>query len=157
MKLIVHILFIFLLLSISYAINAQSKTAVFKVRKHQNAKVIKKYSVMIATSDGVAFSPVDINASFQGGNVNDFINWVKSRITYPNSAKGAKISGKVNVQFSVNFKGKVVEAKIIRGISKDIDNEVLRVISSSPAWIPANQDGMAVKQEFAISVVFKSK
>jgi TonB family protein len=99
---------------------------------------------------------VEEPASFQGGDMNDFGNWVQSKIIYPPSAKEAKISGKVTVQFSVNSKGKVGDVRIIRRISKDIDNEVLRVISSSPTWLPAKQGVKAVKQVFVIPIIIKS-
>jgi TonB family protein len=152
-----RLLLAFLIISTSICqAQQEKKNIVFKVRKAAIKDVVKIESnnYDIVTSEDVSFTIVEEPASFQGGSVDDFRNWVQSKILYPPSAIEAELSGKVTVQFSVDPKGKVGDMRIIRGISKDIDNEVLRVISSSPTWAPGKQGGKAVKQVFVIPVAF---
>jgi periplasmic protein TonB len=54
----------------------------------------------------------------------------------------------------VDSKGQVIEAKILRGVDPSLDNEVVRVVMSSPGWKPAMVGGKPVKQQFVIPVVF---
>ncbi|MBN2812786.1 MAG: energy transducer TonB, partial [Bacteroidales bacterium] len=71
-------------------------------------------------------------ASFMGGDVETFRNWVVENIQYPQEAIESNIFGRVVVQFCVNSKGEVVEIKLVRELDPLVDGETIRVISSSP-------------------------
>ncbi len=101
------------------------------------------------------FAVVEEPATFQGGDLQTFVKWVQANIKYPKEFAESCISGKVFVQFTVDQKGKVVDIKILRGVDPLLDNEVIRVLNSSPKWTPAKQGGRAVKQTYTIPVVFK--
>lgn len=58
------------------------------------------------------------------------------------------------VQFTVNSQGKVDRVKVLRGVDPLLDDEVVRVINSSPDWETGKYQGKAVKQQFAMPVVF---
>jgi protein TonB len=94
------------------------------------------------------------HASFMGGDVNAFRLWIMNNITYPQTAIENRIFGRLLVEFCVNSKGAIVDIRFIRKLDPSIDNEVLRVIQSSPPWNPAKQGGMPVKQRFIIPVIF---
>jgi periplasmic protein TonB len=101
------------------------------------------------------FIIVQENATFQGGDINSFRLWVQQNMVYPTAAAEAGISGKVIVQFAVNSKGNIVDAKILRGVHPELDKEAIRCIISSPHWVPGKQGGKAVKQQFVIPIVFQ--
>lgn len=101
------------------------------------------------------FLTVEEPATFQGGDLQSFVKWVQENIKYPKEFAESCITGKVFVQFTVDQKGKLVDIKILRGVDPLLDNEVIRVLNSSPKWTPAKQGGRAVKQTFTIPVVFK--
>jgi protein TonB len=94
------------------------------------------------------------HASFMNGNVDDFRKWVQENVVYPVQAIDHGISGKVIVEFCVNSKGEVVEVHVIRAVDPSLDNESVKVISTSPLWKAARQGGEPVKQHFVIPVVF---
>lgn len=100
------------------------------------------------------FIVVEEQASFQGGSVNQFRDWVTKNLKYPDIAIKKGISGKVYVQYAVNSKGDVVDVKVVRGVDPSLDKEAIRVISSSPKWEPAKQKGTKVKQQFTIPIAF---
>jgi len=100
------------------------------------------------------FVVVEESATFQGGDVNGFRNWVQGSLTYPAEAAEQGISGKVIVQFAVNSKGKLVDAVVVRGVHPALDKEVLKVLAKSPNWSPARQGGKSVKQQFTIPIIF---
>jgi len=97
---------------------------------------------------------VEEQAAFQEGDTNDFREWVQKNLTYPPEAVKAGIFGRVTVQFTVNSAGKIGDIKIIRGVSPMLDKEAIRVLETSPDWIPAKAGGKNVKQQFVIPVVF---
>jgi TonB family protein len=93
-------------------------------------------------------------ASFHGGDLTMFRNYVESIKIYPEEAIKAKIQGKVIVQFLINENGFLVDPKILRGIDPLLDNEVLRCLINSPVWQPAQQGGRNVQQQFVMPVSF---
>jgi protein TonB len=101
-----------------------------------------------------AFVFVEEQATFQGGDVGTFREWVQKNLVYPPVAVENGIFGRVTVQFAVNSRGEVVDVKILRGVDPSLDKETIRVIQSSPKWGAAKQGGRAVKQQFVIPVIF---
>ena len=101
-----------------------------------------------------AFVFVEEQATFQGGDINSFRDWVQKNLVYPPVAVENGIFGRVTVQFAVNSRGDVTDVKILRGVDPSLDKETIRVIMSSPKWGAAKQGGRAVKQQFVIPVIF---
>jgi protein TonB len=102
-----------------------------------------------------AFVFVEEQATFQGGSLETFREWVQKNLVYPPVAVENGIFGRVTVQFAVNSRGEVVDVKILRGVDTSLDKETVRVIMSSPKWGPAKQGGRAVKQQFVMPVIFQ--
>jgi len=101
-----------------------------------------------------AFVFVENGATFQGGNIDDFRNWVQENLVYPPEDLENNISGMVTVQFAINRAGHVINVEILRGATSTMDEETVRVILSSPEWEPARLGGRYVCQQFTIPVVF---
>jgi protein TonB len=53
--------------------------------------------------------------------------------------------------------GSITDAKILRGLGKSYDDEVLRVINLMPRWLPGTQNGEAVAVKFNMPVKFEKK
>jgi len=106
-------------------------------------------------TDEQVYIVVEQQASFQGGKVDQFRDWVTKNLKYPDIAIKKGISGKVFVQYAINSKGDVVDVKVVRGVDPSLDKEAIRVISSSPKWEPARQRGSKVKQQFTIPIAFQ--
>jgi TonB family protein len=91
---------------------------------------------------------------FNGKDHNEFLNYLYAHLTYPEEAKEKGISGRVIVEFIVDEEGNVTDVKIIRGIDPVLDEEVLRVVKSSPRWTPGKQRGKPVKVRFLYPITF---
>jgi periplasmic protein TonB len=100
---------------------------------------------------------VDKNATFLGGDLNKFSDWVKNKIQYPYVAMKFGITGPVVIQFSVNISGEICNIKIVRSQHPSLDKEAIRVIESSPLWTPGIQKGKPIKQIFVIPITFSLK
>lgn len=101
---------------------------------------------------GEVYKVVEDFPRFPEGNVQQYIAW---NLHYPEKALKDKVEGKVFVQFVIDTTGKVVEPKVIRGVSPELDAEALRVVSEMPAWKPGMQRGKPVRVSFTLPVIFK--
>lgn len=105
--------------------------------------------------DDVPFIIVDDMPVFKGGGITGFRNWVFDHLNYPEIAAENGISGKVYVNFTVNKKGDVVNAKVIRGVDQALDKEAIRAIMSSPKWTPGNNRGIVVSVQYTMPIHFQ--
>jgi TonB family protein len=97
------------------------------------------------------YSFVEQMPVFPGGidSLNEFI--FKNLNTNCDADKDC-LSGNVFVKFIVNENGSVSNAQIIKPISPQFDQEVLRVISLMPNWTPGKQSGNKVKVWYTLKV-----
>jgi TonB family protein len=89
---------------------------------------------------------------FQGGDMDNFAQWLASRIKAP-----CNHSGTVRVGFEVGSDGSVSDVKIMESVCEEIDAAVLSVISKSPKWEPATDGGKPVAQYLTIPIVFRTR
>jgi len=83
-----------------------------------------------------------------------FRKYLSQTIIYPVNVMEKEITGRVFVAFDIDTDGSVTHAKILSGIDRLLDAEVLRVINSSPKWTPGKKNGKAVKTSYALAVNF---
>ncbi len=109
----------------------------------------------ISGPDKETFYIVEEMPTFNGGDpAVEFRKYISENLRYPKEAVDRKASGRVIVQFDVNSKGKVMDAKVVSGADPALDAEALRVINSSPTWQPGKQHGKKVKVEFTFPINF---
>ena len=107
--------------------------------------------------DVIAYSDVDVKPQFLNStDPRTFMErWVYPYLKYPKYAVDNGIQGRVLVEFIVDEKGEVRDAKVIRGIHTSLDDEALRVVSASPKWRPGRHRGKKVKVAITVSVEFR--
>lgn len=96
---------------------------------------------------------VDKMPEYVGG-MEAMTKYMTSNIRYPETAVKSKTTGRVVVSFVVTKDGKVTKAVVKRGVSKELDAEALRVVSSMPNWIPGEKEGKKVDAEMVLPVAF---
>lgn len=98
---------------------------------------------------------VEIMPTFKGGDpAREFNKYILKNLRYPDQAAQNNVSGRVIVKFVINPEGMLVKAEVIRGVHPDLDNEALRVISSSPRWEPGIQSGQRVSVTYVFPISF---
>jgi TonB family protein len=98
------------------------------------------------------FTVVENMPSFPGGE-NARVKFFSDNLRVP----AENIEGTVYVSFIVKADGSTANAKILRGLGKSYDEEVLRVINLMPKWFPGTQNGEAVDVLFNLPVKFTKK
>ena len=92
---------------------------------------------------------------FNGGDAAiEFRKFIAQNLQYPARAAENGTEGRVIIQFTVNSRGKVVDAMVVRSVDPDLDKEALRVVNSSPEWEPGKQKGKAVNVLFTFPINF---
>jgi TonB family protein len=83
--------------------------------------------------------------------------YLMTNLQYPAEAKKKGMEGKVMVNFVVNADGIISAAKIMRGVSPDIDMEALRLVNSMKGWKPAYHNGEPLSMGVTMPIEFKIK
>ena len=99
------------------------------------------------------FTIVEQMPMFPGGE-EKLMEFLSNNLKYPEQAKENEIQGKVYIQFVVNENGSLEDHKVLRGLSKECDEEAKRVMKLMPNWTPGQQRGKAVKTKMVIPISF---
>ena len=102
------------------------------------------------------YTSVDVQPVFPGGD-DEFYKYILKNIKYPKKERKKNIQGKVYLTFVISEVGKIMNAKVLRGVSKSIDEEALRVLNSMPTWKPGTRDGRAVRVQLNVPINFSLK
>ena len=96
----------------------------------------------------------DVLAQYPGGE-GEMFKYLASNIKYPEAAANADHQGRTVVQFTVKSDGSLSDFEITQSSYPELDAEAIRVISSMPAWTPAQADGKAVASFYTLPIQFK--
>ena len=132
----------------------------------RDANELKEYERFGDTSNGVilvtlkedhVFIAPETPGEFMGGNIETFQRWVAENLRYPEEMKNQKASEvRIVVKFTIGKHGYIVPSSIefLQGSVKAFNDEVRRVLLSSPRWEPATQKGEPVAVSYVFPVVF---
>ena len=85
----------------------------------------------------------------------DLNDYLMHNLHYPNKARRADVEGRVIIKFVVDDSGNITDAEVTKHVSKELDNEAIRVVSNMPKWTPGTIDGTIVKVYFTLPVFFR--
>ena len=109
----------------------------------------------VIEEEAIPFQLVEEKPSFMGGDPNEFSKWVNQRLVYPEIAKENGVQGRVTLQFTIESDGRLTNVKVLRGVDSSLDQEAVRVVSSSPRWTPGKQRDRAVRVTYTFPVIFQ--
>ncbi len=110
-------------------------------------------SAYVEKVEGEVFNMVDDLPLFEGGEQGR-IAFLQQNLRYPKSARDAGEQGTVFVSFVISSEGEIADVKVLRGVSKAIDEEAVRVVKMMPRWTPAKLDGEPVNIQFNMPIRF---
>ncbi len=82
------------------------------------------------------------------------IGAIQSKVQYTELAKRMDVEGTIYVEAVINEEGKVIEAKIIKGLLPDLDEMSLNAVKST-LFKPGKQRGKPVKVRISIPIKFR--
>ena len=96
------------------------------------------------------------HAEFMGGELQKFNEWVARNLRYPQQAVENNISGTVFARFIVETTGELSNIEILRTPDSCLSDEVIRVMRTSPQWVPGTDtEGNPVRISYTMPVIFR--
>jgi len=138
-------------LALSFTINVKASS----LKNNQLTGDVQSNSTTPTVTKDTVYSFVEKMPEFPGGE-KEVVKFLSQTMKFPEEAQKKGEHGKVIVQFVISNTGKVENAKILKGVSPDLDNEALRVIGLLPAWIPGEQNGEKVSVYRIIPIMFQN-
>ena len=80
--------------------------------------------------------------------------YVYTELNYPSSAKKNKVQGIAFVQWEIDTDGSVKNLRVPASVSNDIKEEILRVFSRMPDWMPGTKDGVPATMTVSMPINF---
>lgn len=102
----------------------------------------------------LATNDIDEMPEFPGG-LEMLMEYLAQNCHYPDAAVQAGIEGRVMVHFIVETDGSITDCTVFESLSKECDEEALRVVKGMPKWKPGLKDGQPVSVNFILPVRFK--
>ncbi|QIL39791.1 energy transducer TonB [Pedobacter sp. HDW13] len=90
---------------------------------------------------------------YQGGLTNLY-RYLAKNIKYPKVAQKNNVQGKVMLSFNVEEDGSLSNITVIKSLSKETDEEAIRVMKSSPRWNPGLDKGIPVRSKYVMNINF---
>ena len=100
------------------------------------------------------FDVVEQMPQFPGG-VGELMKFLSETVKYPEAAEKTGTQGRVIATFVVETDGSISGAKVVKGVSPELDTEALRVINAMPKWTPGMQKGKPVRVKYTIPITFR--
>ncbi|MBR3977587.1 MAG: energy transducer TonB [Bacteroidaceae bacterium] len=79
-----------------------------------------------------------------------------SELNYPDEARKNREIGEVLIGFTVGMDGYVSGVRVLRSVSKSLDEEAVRVVKKMKYWKPGKRNGKPVPAEMSIPINFKT-
>lgn len=86
----------------------------------------------------------------------NWTNFLQENISYPEQAQKAKIDGELRLSFDVNENGLIENLQFDQKLGFDTEEAVIKALRRSSKWIPAYQEGKAVKSRVELPINFKA-
>lgn len=105
-------------------------------------------------NNGREFSKTEVLPEFPGG-IQEFYKYLSKNLKYPKEARDNNTQGIVSVNFIVEKDGSLSNYKVLRGVSKELDEEALRAMKLSPLWKPGKKNDKVVRVSYTVPISFK--
>ena len=100
------------------------------------------------------YTKVDKMPGFKGGD-KELIKFIVNNVKYPEDSKSKSIQGTVLISFIVNSNGILSDYNVEKSVSKELDDEALRVLMLMPEWIPGLEKKKPVKVKMQLPIEFR--
>lgn len=100
------------------------------------------------------FDIVEQQPLFPGGPA-ALMKYLSENTKYPVVAQENGVQGRVYVQFVVEKDGSISDVHVLRGVDPSLDKEAVRVVKSMPRWTPGKQNGITVRVNYRVPVLFR--
>lgn len=124
-----------------------------KFSEEYNSGYLVKGASYLEGGSVVTYTDLSIQPEPPNG-MQNFYKYIGKTMKYPKNARRMGIQGKVFVQFIVAENGRLIEAKVLKGISPECDAEAVKAIKNAAKWKPGLLRGRPVKVRMILPITF---
>lgn len=108
-----------------------------------------------AQNDVYNYTMVEEMPTFNGENITQVPKWFYENAKFPEGMDPEQLKGKsAIVSIIIGTEGKLTEVKLLRSISKEVDETIINTLMESEGWTPGKQKGKPVKVSAMIKIAF---
>ena len=138
----------------TYEIDTELKLDGFEITEGDKIEIIEFVEKPEEIIEDSIFYVVQDMPGFQGKGQDGFRIWISQHVKYPEVAADNGIEGTVYISFVVEADGSVTNVTLVRGVDQALNQEAIRVIQSSPKWMPGMQRDRTVRVVFTFPINF---
>lgn len=106
-------------------------------------------------NETIPFVNIEDKPTFMGKPYNEFSRYIGRNLKYPELPAQNGIQGMVVIEFVVDTDGSVTNVRVLKGVDPLLDQEAIRVVSSSPKWEPGRQRNKPTRVSFTFPIFFR--
>lgn len=91
------------------------------------------------------------------GGRKELLKYMEEHMRYPDSMRDLDMEGEVVVEFYVERNGVISGVSVVKSVSKEFDDEAIRLTRNMPRWIPGRKNGALVRYKMTMPINFKIK
>lgn len=97
-----------------------------------------------------------VEPSFPGG-CKELLRYMEKKMVYPVEMQRLGKSGEVVVEFYVERSGVISGVNVVKSLSKEFDDEAIRLTRYMPRWNPGTKNGKPMRFKMTMPINFKLK
>lgn len=115
---------------------------------------------------GILLACISLNAQAQNDKIEEpqfpggrekLIKYMEENLVYPESMQRLYKEGEVLVGFFVEPNGVITGVTVVKGMTKEFDEEAKRLVRNMPYWVPGTKNGTPVRFRMTMPINFKIK
>ncbi len=91
------------------------------------------------------------------GGRKELIKYMEEHMVHPAEMRKLGIEGEVVVEFFVERSGVISGVNVVKSLSKEFDDEAIRLTRNMPRWVPGKKNGVPVRYRMTMPINFKVK
>jgi len=95
----------------------------------------------------------DRQSEFPGGEI-ELMKFIYCNLDLTKANYSESKKGRVYLQFSIDTTGRPTDIKVMKTPNEDYSKEAIRLVNLMPRWTIATQNGIAIKQQWNLPIVF---
>ena len=121
----------------------------------QSANEIAVSDSIANTTDDTIKEDVITQPEFKGG-IDKMYEYIAINFQYPDDAAKRSVSGKMEVEFTVEKTGSITYVGVLKGLDYSVDDEIVRLLKNMPKWIPATKNGEPVRYRVNMPITIRA-
>ena len=91
------------------------------------------------------------------GGRKELLKYMEENMVHPAEMRKLGIEGEGVVEFFVERSGVISGVNVVKSLSKEFDDEAIRLTRNMPRWVPGKKNGVPVRYRMTMPINFKVK